>query len=155
VTDIVDRLRRSRQLDNEEAVEEFERALTELPDSLDPQTLDDLHLVLYDDAVVPEVMYDLVHRLERTPMDDLEASLLRVLPRLSETAPWWAKTLVMRVLNNEEARGALLRLVQAAPDDQGVALRAVLRQISEEPYPVARTAGSMIDELEARSGGSA
>lgn len=154
MTDSLARLRAWRRLDTDVAVRDFERALADLPETLDSETLDELHLLLYDDTVVPEVMYGLVHRLERTPVGDQEASVLRVLPRMAATAPWWIETVVMRLINNDESRAALLESAEHAPEDHRAALRSVLERISEEPDAVGRVARSTIVVLDARPNGS-
>jgi hypothetical protein len=154
MTDGVERLRRARRLDTEDAIREFEEALAALPDTLDAQTLDDLHMVFDDDTMDPGVMFDLVHRLERTPTGAQEASLLRVLPRLMETAPEWAETLVMRILNNEAARMTLIGQADEAPQAQRAALRIVLEGIGGEDDAVGQRARATLDELDAHAGSS-
>ena len=147
MTDPIERLRQARRLDSPEAVEAFEQALNDLPDDLDPRTLDALHLVLLDDTDDPGVMFDLIHRVERTRTGEQEASLLRVVSRLDDSAPEWAETVTMRLLNNTQARSTLARLAKEAPGDQRSALRVVLERIAMESDAVGLAARSVLDDL--------
>jgi hypothetical protein len=121
--------------------------LNDLPDNLDPATLDALHLVLYDETDDPGAMFDLIHRVERTRTGEQEASLLRVVSRLDDSAPEWAETVTMRLLNNTQAGSTLARLGKEAPGDQRSALRVVLERIAMESDAVGLAARSVLDDL--------
>ena len=140
MTDAIDRIRRSARLESDADVAMFEAAIDDLPADLEPSVLGELLLSFNDEADVPEVVYDLIHRLEATPLGDEEDAFATVLPEMKARSPWWAQTVLMRLLNDPGSRAVLVKAMQhASPDSQGAFL-SLLDEVAQGEDAVAETA---------------
>lgn len=147
MSDAVDRIRRSARLASDADIATFEAAIDDLPADLDPGLLRELLLSFDDEADVPEVMYDLVHRLEATPLGDEEAAFATVLPEMQARSPWWAQTVLMRLLNDPGSRAVLVKAMQHASSDSQGAFLSLLDDVAAGADAVAETARNVRPEF--------
>ncbi|MEX2548469.1 MAG: Imm30 family immunity protein [Chloroflexota bacterium] len=130
MNDVLDDLVRTRHLQSTADVERFTEALERLPQVLDEQTALALYDVFDDDVEIPEVMFGLIHRLEKFDPASCERVLLSALPGLLARAPWWTETIVVRFINNPVSRRQLVEASKVATPEQVSALRATLSAIA-------------------------
>ena len=147
---VADRLHELRRLDSPQIVAEFEVALEGLPDDLDLQALDELLTVFDDGTESRETMFALLHRIERAPIELLVEAIVRALPSLIRTAPWWCRVFVIRILNNERTRSILIDVETKATVVEQRALMDVLRDIQRSTNPVGATATQVLSTLGGR-----
>ena len=129
--DAIDALVRSRRLATDADVEQFDRALDALPAELSGPVVIRLLDGFDDDSAVPEVTFNLIHRIEKTASPRYEQALVAGLPHLHETAPWWAEVLVIRIVNSDSSRAAVISAAGEATPEERATLRSVLDGIAD------------------------
>jgi L-fucose mutarotase/ribose pyranase (RbsD/FucU family) len=105
----------------------------------------DLLALLSDTAEHDEGMFSLVHAAES--VDDLPYvhALLAVFPALASSSPRWASIVLMRVLNNDNAKEHIVRELRAATQSVKTAVREISLQINRvSPEFLAKTAPVLI-----------
>ena len=150
MSDVVGRIRQAAPLQTDEDVEAFGAALDDLPDVLSLGLLRDLHLSFDDDAAEPGVMYDLLHRIEDAPAGIQEAAFVAVAAEMAARSPWWAETVLIRMLNNPTSRTEVVSRTREADSANKLAIRHLLAQIGEGSDSVASIARAVSAELAAR-----
>ena len=106
--DLTQQLVRSRLLQNEKQVQDFEQSIEKMISMNTSDCMKNLCLGLDDETENDEVMFGLVHTIESF---DQELGLEQSLTKLAEALPFmlphakeWAKTFQKRILNHAEAR---------------------------------------------------
>jgi hypothetical protein len=89
-----------------------------------------LSLIVDDDQHRSE-LFSIVHAAESADDPIYVGGLVAALPGLIASAPWWARTLVVRVLNSEPVAGELVVALSSATDIQRTALRTTAQAIEE------------------------
>ncbi len=72
----------------------------------------DLLASLSDKAEYDEGMFSIIHAAESLDDEPYVSALLSIFPALSKSAPRWASIVLMRVMNDEASRLALVRLLR-------------------------------------------
>lgn len=139
VTDLID----ARSLNSEQEISRFIAALQRLPSEPSAELVDQLLRVFDDETQLPDVMFDVVHLIERARPGVEEDALLHSLVEMVSRAPWWTETLLMRLLNNVPSRAALIVATARAPE-ASAALLALLGNIAQGSDDVARRAAETI-----------
>lgn len=98
-----------------------------LPDRRDAGATAALLSLLSDRAPDDEGMFSILHAAEAADDATYVAGLLESVETLATAAPRWASIVLMRVLNHEGSRDALVRQVRAAP----VAVKEAVRSLAE------------------------
>lgn len=145
--DPIEELTRRNSLSSPDDVSAFEAAIDALPAELSLPDLRRMLLILNDGADDYTVMYDLLHRIEDTPMGDEERAFVDVLPTMLGTSPWWTETVVMRLLNNEVSKARLLAALHDGEPTSRVAALDLLARVSASEEPVARKAEELLASL--------
>ena len=148
---VIDRavaLRRTRALADSAEVVEFNRALESLVGKHDASLLPDLHLCLDDETKNTEVMFGLVHYLESFSVEAQLRAMLAVLTAFAAGAPWWAKVLHYRILNNDDSRAQYRDLLLPETGPARVAACSILRSVaSEHGRPVSAKSEQLYREV--------
>lgn len=120
---VIARLHAIRRLATGAEMDEYDNLLVELVEApLDPLLLPSLFLCFDDKTEGHEVMWGLLHLVERFPAPHYAPALLGVLPRMVKDARAWAETLLLRMLNSPADLVLLRDAYQAAsPSLQQVA----------------------------------
>jgi hypothetical protein len=103
--------------------------LGELGRVFHPELVAPLLSTLTDDIASIDEAFGLVHLAESVDDSSYVAGLMDALPVLRYSAPQWARTLLVRVLNSPSAFSAMTRLVPSAVPQQRAALMDVLDAI--------------------------
>jgi hypothetical protein len=98
-------------------VRAIDQALATLMSYHDPECIASLLLLLDDTTRQDEGMWSIIHSAESFGNNTYVGELLSILPQLCAKAPAWASILLMRVLNEDNARHAIVRAVRSASDD--------------------------------------
>lgn len=102
-------LLRARQLERTDDVDVFDRALESLSSEvLTQEDLVDLLSVFIDQTRHEEVMYGLLHLIEKCDVNLVVAALLQVAPDMKTTAYDWLDTFIYRLLNGDYSRNILI-----------------------------------------------
>lgn len=90
-----------------EYVEQFEQVLEKIDSLDDPSSIILLSQFFDDEAEYDELMFSLIHSIEK--FDDVTYinALLEALPNLSQKAPDWCSVLLKRVNNNSNSKEVL------------------------------------------------
>jgi len=90
-----------------EYVEKFEQVLEKIDSLDDPNSIVPLSQFFDDEAEYDELMFSLIHLIEK--FDDVTYinALLEALPSLSQKAPNWCSVLLKRVNNNSNSKEVL------------------------------------------------
>ena len=124
--EIASRLREISAAGRENWVREFESGLTELGELGDPNCIPLLLELLDDRSAYDEVMFAIIHAVERFADAPYVAHLIGQTLRLTHRAPRWLGVLYMRVLNADSAREKLAKqLRHASSEDRRAVLDVV------------------------------
>lgn len=108
IADLTQMLVRSRLLQNEKQVQEFEQSIERMKSMNSDDCMKNLCLGFDDETENDEVMFGLVHSIESFDQElGLELSLTKLAESLHSMLPHakeWAKTFQKRILNHAEAR---------------------------------------------------
>lgn len=118
-------------LANAAPVVEVDRAISVVKSSKDVCGVSRLLSLLDDGAAYDESMFSIIHAAEDS--DDLTYANAFVdsVPALVRQAPRWASIILMRILNNENSRRALVGVARSAPEDSRLSLTALCEAINE------------------------
>ncbi|UDB47219.1 MULTISPECIES: Imm30 family immunity protein [Bacillus] len=97
----------NRLLENENNIKEFEESLAKVLDYGSVSVIPDLCLVFDDDTEQFEVMFGLVHGIERLYKNNTEEGLsyiAKAIPQILNQASEWIEILHYRILNHPEVR---------------------------------------------------
>ncbi|NEP44093.1 MAG: hypothetical protein F6K35_34655 [Okeania sp. SIO2H7] len=110
---LIEILKENRLMQTEREVAKFENALAEIANNPNQEDLPEYHLILDDKCQQPEVMFALVHFLESFELETQLMAFLKVIPQLATIAPEWTKILHNRILNDETACNAYLKILRS------------------------------------------
>ncbi len=141
----------TRQLASDEDRLAFLAAVGDLPSDLSEADLADLWLVFVDGSNEPQAMFQLLHRMEKAPVDRLAASFLRAMSSIWLANPWWTHVFVIRFPNNDSAREELAQAARHATEDQREELINALAMVSKRSDAVAGLAAAFSEALRSQS----
>jgi len=110
---LIEILKENRLMQTAPEVDNFENALAEIANNPNEEDLPEYHLILDDKCQKPEVMFGLVHFLESFELETQLKAFIKVLPQLATNAPEWTKILHNRILNDEVACNAYLKILRS------------------------------------------
>jgi len=113
------------------SVQELDAALARVAAFGSPRTAAPLLKLLDDQAQQDERMFSLIHAAEAFDDDAYVPELLTVLPSLRERSPKWASIVLLRALNNEHTRVALVHAVRNAASPIREAVQWLCERINE------------------------
>jgi len=126
-------------------VRAIDQALATVMSYHDPECIKPLLLLLDDTTRQDEGMWSIVHAAEAFDNNTNVGELLSILPQLCAKAPAWASILLMRVLNADNARHAIVRAVRSASDDVKASATWLCGKINERsPTFLAKTTALQI-----------
>jgi hypothetical protein len=130
---MLDRLIASLQVEKaahgENHVARFESLLARIAALNDPASICALVGLFDDDAPFDEMMFSIVHTIERFDDATYVREIARSLPAFWLKSPRWAPIVHMRIMNSAHAFGAYLQLAQDLTPEQRDAARAILQSI--------------------------
>ncbi|MEC0715375.1 Imm30 family immunity protein [Bacillus licheniformis] len=97
----------NRFLENENEIQEFEESLAKVIDYGDVSAISELCLAFDDDTEQFEVMFGLVHGIERLYKNNIEEGLTyiaKAIPKILNQGEEWIEILHYRILNHPEVR---------------------------------------------------
>lgn len=115
--DALAQLRAAAGLRGEGSVQALEDALKQVTSIGDSSSIGPLLLLLEDGAEYDEAMFSLIHAAEAFEDDTYVRAFLEVVPALQASAPRWASIVLMRILNNEPTKDALVRHLREMPEE--------------------------------------
>ena len=115
----------------EDNIEDFENILYEVLESSNIGLIKPLLFLLDDSCEFDEIMFGIIHTLERFERNQYFEELGKYLPDLYSKAPNWSGVLHIRILNSPEAYDCYLNVFWGLPNASKVVLLEVLRAISE------------------------
>lgn len=118
----------------------IDRYLSSLLDYASEKLAEDLLPLLSDDAEFQEGMWSILHAAETAPQSAYISATISVFPVLARSAPDWASVVLMRLLNEEDYRTALVRRVRDASALEKQAFRLACERINRaSPEFLAKT----------------
>lgn len=100
----------------------LDELVTQLPRPMTEEQLPALLRSLPDNDEFTEVIFGVVHAAESAETTAYARSLVQALPDLVASSPWWAETLLKRVMNSPATFAALLDAAGIATHDERRAL---------------------------------
>ncbi|OIS80672.1 Imm30 family immunity protein [Bacillus licheniformis] len=125
----------NRLLESENEVQEFENSLAKVLDNGDVSVIPDLCLAFDDDTEQFEVMFGLVHGIERLYKNNIEEGLTyvaRAVPEILSQAEEWVEILHYRILNHPEVRLAYRNVLSQLDSSIAVSIKDLLTEIKNE-----------------------
>lgn len=98
----------------------------------DSESIGFLLRLLRDDSLYDEGVFSLVHAAESFDDETYVRRFLEVVPELVKEAPSWASVLIVRIINNDSARGVLIGDLREAPISAKNAVAWLLESINNE-----------------------
>jgi len=132
MTTLKEKLHQLEQLNTEHKgdwVADFEKVLADISTHREPGIIPALLGLLTDSSEFDEVLFSIVHTIERFPDSVYVAELLRASEELAQRAPRWAQILYMRALNNSSTRAVLSGELVGQPPSTRAAVAALLASI--------------------------
>jgi hypothetical protein len=128
----LENLKAAAQLKGPGAVQSRDQALTEVTVHDTPAYIGPLLLLLEDATDDDESMFSLIHAAEAFDDQVYVRELLGILPNFRASAPRWATIVLMRALNSDATRDALVRGVRDAPVPVKLAMLWLCEKINEQ-----------------------
>ncbi|ARC72535.1 MULTISPECIES: Imm30 family immunity protein [Bacillus] len=125
----------NRLLESEDEVQEFEESLAKVLDYGDVSVIPDLCRAFDDDTEQFEVMFGLVHGIERLYKNNIEEGLTYIaiaVPELLSRAEEWVEILHYRILNHPEVRLAYRNVLSKLDSSIVVNIKDLLTEIKNE-----------------------
>lgn len=111
---LIRRLNQHAKLENSADVERFDATLAQIAGLNDVRAIQLLTPFFDDNCKFPEVMFSIIHTIERFDDETYTGEVLKVLPTLWRQSPYWTNVLHFRILNYGPSRLAYRsRLAQA------------------------------------------
>lgn len=128
-----EKLYTNRLMQDSEQIALFEEALERIGSEHDLQHIPLLCRAFDDETEHYEVMYGMVHTVERydklsTPAQ-ATAKFISAIPSMLPQAAEWLETLLFGILNDNAARQVFAELLAASPSDIQNRVRSILRKI--------------------------
>lgn len=140
LAEALDQLRLAAELTGEGSVRAIDAALAQVTRFGSPDSIGPLLLILDDGATYDEGMFSLIHAAEAFEDATYVRELLAVLPMLRDASPSWASTVLIRTLNNDGARGELVRALRHADPSVKQAAKWLCEKVNERsPRFVSKT----------------
>lgn len=131
---IYDRVKNYAQMKTESDIYNFEASVWELAEQKDPEVLDFLMDLFYDDCEFPEVMYNLVHAVESYPDEMYIKKLIIRMSKDLDRIPFWYYGLVSAVLNEPNCYKIFKRNIHLASKDSLLKLCDLLERECSHLY---------------------
>lgn len=114
------------------SVDEIEKILDEIGELEDPDSIELLTGLLDDQHPYDELMYAIIHTIENFDDETYAKHILNTAPDFIYRSPRWASIVMMRILNSDDTRIALIReCSRNASPEQKEALKRLLNSINE------------------------
>ena len=109
---------------------DFEDVLAEMIALKDDGMIVPLMEFFDDEPPYLELMFSIIHTIESFDRETYIAQTLTGMPSLRERSPEWAETLIIRMLNSEQDRGALIRRLDTSDSQTKHSIRTILERIN-------------------------
>ncbi|UTR13421.1 Imm30 family immunity protein [Salipaludibacillus sp. LMS25] len=129
------RIYTNRLLQSQKEISEFEEALSNLIALGDVSIIDELCMVFDDDTEQHEIMFRLIHGIERLYRVDVEEGLYLialVVPSVIDRAREWMEFLHYRILNHEQVRSVYGRVLSKLDGEKKQVVTDLLKDIKNE-----------------------
>jgi len=145
------KIRNNRLLENENEIQEFEESLAKVLDYGDISVIPDLCLALDDDTEQFEVMFGLVHGIERLYKNNIEEGLTyiaKAVPKILNQAEEWIEILHYRILNHPEVRLAYCNVLSKLDSSLMDTIKELLIEIkNEDPEMFSESVDEVIRDI--------
>jgi Immunity protein 30 len=84
----------------------------------DPSLIEELSIFFNDNHKYDEILFGIVHVIEKFDLDVYISHLLKIIPDLYRRCPRWSATLLMRILNSETARLKLINQLMTSSSSE-------------------------------------
>lgn len=114
----------------EESVESFEELLDEASENRCETLILPLMLSLDDECEFDELMFSVIHRLEKYPLEAYLRVLAKNVQNVHAKAPRWCAVLHTRIMNSSSAYADYLRKLVLVEQTSKDAMEKILRKLS-------------------------
>ncbi len=129
--DALQSLKTATQMSGDEAILALDAALQAVTAHRNASSIGPVLMMLNDEAAHDEGMFSLIHAAEAFDDTEYVSQLLKVLPELQASAPRWASIVLMRVLNSEPERDALVRALRESSPATKQAAKWLCEKVNE------------------------
>jgi hypothetical protein len=131
---------------NDGYVAEVESCLADIVALNTPNEINGL-LALFDDAVADEVMFSIVHTIERWDDRTYSEALIASVEKLWKVAPKWAKILHIRIMNSQSTSDVYFDRVKQADSEKQSTVRDIYVVVAREWPKLAGRVDAMLGIL--------
>lgn len=138
----------SRLLETEEDVINFENSIEKIINLNDPTLIEELCKGFDDNTEDHEVMFGLIHAIEKFEPKIYLNELIKGLPNMIPDAKFWAKGLLKRILNHEDYRRMLPGVITEQRKDIFDLVVNLLNEINNDnPKKFSESCNYVLSEL--------
>jgi hypothetical protein len=131
---LIQHLRKNAKLENSTDVERFDATLSQIAALNNPQAIALLVSFLNDNCKFHEVMFSIIHAIERVDDETYIREIINVLPILWKESPYWANVIHFRIFNHATSRQNYRnQLAKAAPTIKMATKELLTKMRKEEP----------------------
>jgi len=135
---LIQHLRKFAKLESSVDMEQFEATLSQIASLNDPRTVGLLIPFFNDKCKFPEIMFSIIHTIEKFDDEAYVGAILKALPLFWKRSPYWANVIHFRIFNHPPSRQAYRnRLEIADPAVKAAAKDFLAKMRNEEPQFVA------------------
>lgn len=115
-------------------VERFDATLGQIAGLNDPRAIGLLIPLFNDNCKFPEVMFSIIHTIERFDDETYVREILKTLPTLLAKSPYWANVIHFRIFNHPPSRQTYRQWLEQADSETKAAAKALLTTMrAQEP----------------------
>jgi len=134
IEDVINHLRQHAKLENSSDLERFDATLSQIAGLNDPRAIGLLLPFFNDECRFPEAMFSIIHTIERFDDDTYIQEILKGLPGLWGSSPYWANVLHFRIFNHGPSRQVYRnRLARAGAATKAAAKDLLTAMRDQEP----------------------
>ena len=124
-------VKRSANFQNDDDVKIFEEGVWKLAETQDKETFKNLITLFDDETDHPDVMFNLVHALEKYPDEKYVTLILQSLKFLTDNNEEWYARLIIRILNDDNCSCLFIKQFNEL---DSVSINKII-EIVKENYP--------------------
>lgn len=143
--DVFENLKRYAKMASEDDIPRFERAVSSLAETKDPEVLKKLMIFFDDNCPYYEAMHSLLLAIEGYPHNIYVSAVLENISDILDSAPEWAETIINRIFKDDECCQIFVKNMSLAPKQALLKLFDLMESESSEHYQLIQ---SLRTELE-------
>jgi hypothetical protein len=112
-------------------VSDFEKTLAEIAKASDPEIIGQLLTLLDDGTEYDELMFSIIHTIERFNDEDYVAQIIEALPMAWKKSPKWIQVIHVRIMNSQATLSSYMSTIKHASEETRQVAHIVFETIAD------------------------